>query len=178
MHGIARLGAAEMGEPGAGDQAMRGIGMVERREHAALREQVGEIEDLGIARRRSQIGERATVARCLPCQLVRGADPGEDLNAAVVIADPADPTLAVPGYELHQTHRPAPPFGIAVAAELRLGAGAPKACPHASHGAKDVAAVVPLPNSTSVLCRPTTPPITTSAGHLTDQTSVDRQISP
>lgn len=112
MHGIAGLGAAEMGEPGAGDQAMRRIGMVERGEHAAVRKQVGQIDHFGVAGCGGKIGERATFACRLPCQLVGGVDAGKNLHAPAVVADPADPALAVRRYELHQTHRPAPPLAL------------------------------------------------------------------
>ena len=94
MHGIARLGAAEMGQPGAGHQAVRRIGMVERGEHAALGQQIGQIEDLRAARGRDQIGQLAAFARRLLRQLVGGAHAGQRLHAPAVVAHHADPALA------------------------------------------------------------------------------------
>ena len=68
--------------------------MVERSEHAAVAEQIGQIEDLRAARGRGQIGQLAALARHLLRQLVHGAHAGQRLHAPAVVAHHADPALA------------------------------------------------------------------------------------
>ena len=109
MHRIARLGAADVGEPGAGDQAMRRVRMVERRQQTALGQQARELLrplGRGVGRELREplaAGDRASR------QLVDARDPAQRLDHLPVIADPADPALAGRRHELHQTHRVPPP---------------------------------------------------------------------
>ena len=104
MHRIARLGAADVGEPGAGDQAMRRVGVVERRQQAAFGLQRGE-RLLAVDRRRGRdLGEPAAALQGAARELVDAADAAQRLRRAAVLADPADPAPLVRRDELYQPH--------------------------------------------------------------------------
>jgi hypothetical protein len=101
---IARLGAAEMGQTGAGDKAVRRVGMIERDEQPPLRDQPGERDPRVAGRRGGDLGERSGSARGAERQLIDAQGVAQRLDGAATLDDPADPPRAIDGNELHQTH--------------------------------------------------------------------------
>ena len=73
MHLVAALGRAEMGEAGAGDVDMRGIGVVDRRQDPLLLHRGGEIDRLADAAIGDELAQRRAGLDRLAGEFERGA---------------------------------------------------------------------------------------------------------
>ncbi len=101
VHGVARRGRAEVREPGAGDQEVRRIGMIDRRQHAAGLEQRGRIGLAAFAGRAHDLRDAG---------LRRGSRRWRFVDRRVASDEPRataigrDDLAALGRLHLHQTH--------------------------------------------------------------------------